>query len=143
MEKRARTLVVVQEGDLSFFCPYEPGAKEKMKADRNTDNRPTLSAFRAVFIFSFACGDSRKAKGPEAPTPARRVTGLHKKSWTPHPPGFHIPWNSFYSLKECYLFPGISLIPSTTILILLPTSARAGIIRINLSRAPLHRSLRA
>lgn len=38
MEKRARTLVV-QEGDLSFFCPYEPGAKEKMKADRNTDNR--------------------------------------------------------------------------------------------------------
>ena len=42
-----------------------------------------------------------------------------------------------------FTFQGMSLIPSTTILILLPTSARAGIIRINLSRAPLHRSLRA
>lgn len=76
MEKRARTLVIVKEGDLSFFCPYEPGAKEKMKADRNTDNRPTLSAFRAVFIFSFACGDSRKVSDfPEGSLkPARRTT---------------------------------------------------------------------
>ena len=88
---------------MSFFCPYEPGAKEKRKADRNTDNRPTLSAFRAVFIFSFACGDSRKAKGPEALEPARRVTGLHKKSWTPHPPGFHTPRNAFHS-QEYHLF---------------------------------------
>lgn len=61
---------------MSFFCPYEPGAKEKMKADRNTDNRPTLSAFRAVFIFSFACGDSRKVSDfPEGSLkPARRTT---------------------------------------------------------------------
>ena len=83
MEKRARTLVVVQEGDLSFFCPYEPGAKEKMKADRNTDNRPTLSAFRAVFIFSFACGDSRKvSESPEGSLkPARRTTAPY-----PSPP---------------------------------------------------------
>ena len=83
MEKRARTLVVVQEGDLSFFCPYEPGAKEKMKADRNTDNRPTLSAFRAVFIFSFACGDSRKVSdSPEGSLkPARRTTAAY-----PSPP---------------------------------------------------------
>ena len=83
MEKRARTLVVVQEGDLSFFCPYEPGAKEKMKADRNTDKRPTLSAFRAVFIFSFACGDSRKVSdSPEGSLkPARRTTAPY-----PSPP---------------------------------------------------------
>ena len=83
MEKRARTLVVVQEGDLSFFCPYEPGAKEKMKADRNTDNRPTLSAFRAVFIFSFACGDSRKVSdSPEGSLkPAPRTTAPY-----PSPP---------------------------------------------------------
>ena len=82
MEKRARTLVVVQEGDLSFFCPYEPGAKEKMKADRNTDNRPTLSAFRAVFIFSFACGDSRKVSDfPEGSLkPARRTTAPYTLS---------------------------------------------------------------
>ena len=50
-------------------------------------------------------------------------------------PGFHS--------KKRLSFPGMLFIPSTTILILLPTSARTGIIRINLSRAPLHRSLRA
>ena len=83
MEKRARTLVIVKEGDLSFFCPYEPGAKEKRKADRNTDNRPTLSAFRAVFIFSFACGDSRQVSdSPEGSLkPARRTTAPY-----PSPP---------------------------------------------------------
>lgn len=86
MEKRARTLVIVKEGDLSFFCPYEPGAKEKRKADRNTDNRPTLSAFRASFYFFPFAHAATAAKfqippGGESETPARRTTAPY-----PSPP---------------------------------------------------------
>lgn len=39
---------------MSFFCPYEPGAKEKMKADRNTDNRPHIICIPGSFYF-FLC----------------------------------------------------------------------------------------
>ena len=118
-----------------FFAPTSRAQRKKGKLTGIQIIAPHYLHSGQFLFFPLHAATAAKRKGQRPLSLPGGLPGYTKSRGHHTLPGFHS--------KKRLSFPGMSLIPSTTILILLPTSARTGIIRIHLSRAPLHRSLRA